>query len=189
MMSTLPKKDSSLSGCEILTEKHVVQKFRCGKPGLDAFLKRYALKNQVLGSSRTYVVHRDSLVVGYYSITYGDVAHAACPASVTDGMPTQYEIPVVILARLAVDKKEQGKGLGPALLKDACLRIISAGQIAGLRAVVVHAIDEQAKAFYKHFGFEDCPASEHQVEVEASPTSERQVMMTINDLRETFGAV
>jgi len=177
MMSTLRKKDTSLSGCETLTEKHIVQKFRSGKPGLDAFLKRYALKNQVLGSSRTYVVHRDNLVVGYYSITYGDVAHADCPASVTDGMPTQYEIPVVILARLAIDKKEQGRGLGKALLKDACLRIISAGEIAGLRAAVVHAIDEEAKAFYKHFDFQDCP------------TSERQVMMTINDLRETFGAV
>jgi GNAT superfamily N-acetyltransferase len=170
--------EGDLSGVvEKLTAQHDLRGFRCGKPSLDVFLKRYALKNQEIGSSRTYVVHRSGRVVAYYSLTYGSVEHAACPEKTRSGMPEQYEIPVVVLARLAVDRREQHKGLGSALIKDACLRVVSASEIAGLRAVLVHAIDESAKAFYKRFGFEDCP------------TSDLQVMMTVADLRQTFESV
>lgn len=91
-------------------------------------------------------------------------------------MPERYPIPVIVLARLAVDQHEQGKSFGAALLKDAFLRIISASDIAGLRAVLVHALDETAKAFYKYFGFQDCP------------TGDLQLMIPIQDVRAAIRA-
>jgi len=154
--STAP--EGALSQVEKLKSSHQVKAFKSGKHPLDLFLKRHAFKNQEADSSRTYVVQRNGSVVGYYSLTVGSVDRRDCPSGITAGMPPDYPIPVVLLARLAVDRSEQGRGLGSALLKDAFYRIASAAEIAGARAVLVHAIDAEAKTFYEHFNFEEFPA-------------------------------
>lgn len=147
----------SLSGVEKLKSTHVVKTFKSGKHSLDLFIKRHALKNQEADSSQTYVVHRNGPVVGYYSLTVGSIERQDCPPAITDEMPSGYPIPIILLARLAVDRKEQGRGLGGALLKDAFYRIASAAEIVGARAVLVHAIDSEAKSFYERFNFDEFP--------------------------------
>jgi GNAT superfamily N-acetyltransferase len=148
----------ALSQVEKLKSGHQVKAFQCGKHPLDLFLKLHALKNQEADSSQTYVVQRNGSVAGYYSLTVGSVDRPDCPPGITAGMPPAYPIPVILLARLAVDRGEQGCGLGSALLKDAFHRIASAAEIVGARAILVHAIDAEAKAFYQHFNFEEFPA-------------------------------
>lgn len=147
-----------VSQVEKLASTHRLRAFKSGKHPLDLFLKRHAFKNQEPDSSQTYVVQRNGSVVGYYSLTVGSVDQKDCPPGVTSEMPPDYPIPVILLARLAVDHTEQGRGLGSALLKDAFYRIASAAQIVGARAVLVHAIDTEAKTFYEHFNFEEFPA-------------------------------
>jgi GNAT superfamily N-acetyltransferase len=149
---------AALSGVEKLNSTHVVKTFKSGKHSLDLFLRRHALKNQEADSSQTYVVHRNGPVAGYYSLTVASVDRQDCPPVIADEMPPGYPIPVVLLARLAVDRKEQGRGLGAALLKDAFYRIASAAEIVGARAVLVHAIDSEAKSFYERFNFDEFPA-------------------------------
>jgi GNAT superfamily N-acetyltransferase len=149
---------SELSGIEKLNSSHGIKSFKSGKHSLDLFLKRHALKNQEADSSQTYVVHRNGSVAGYYSLTAGSVDRQDCPPGITAEMPGGYPIPVILLARLAVDRMEQGRGLGSALLKDAFYRIASAAGIVGAGAVLVHAIDPEARAFYEHFDFEEFPA-------------------------------
>jgi GNAT superfamily N-acetyltransferase len=147
----------SLSAVEKLSRRHQVKRFKSGRHSLDLFLKRHALRNQEVDSSQTYVVHCNDCVVGYYSLTVGSVDRLDCAPGITADMPPDYPIPVIMLARLAVDRNEQGRGLGSALLKDAFFRIASAADIVGARAVLVHAIDAEAKAFYEHFEFEEFP--------------------------------
>lgn len=147
-----------LSSVEPLTGKHDVGRFDCGvHESLNDWLKRYALINQANESTKTYVVHRDSVVVGYYSISAGSVEKQEATPRVARGL-ANHPVPVAVLTRLAIDKGEQGQGLGKALLKDALLRIRQAASIIGIRAVLVHAIDESAREFYKKFDFEQCPA-------------------------------
>lgn len=146
-----------LSSIEKLTSDHECQPFTCRKRPLETWLKRHALKNQRVDSSQTYVIHRGGIVVGYYSLTYSEVQHENCPSDIAEGMPKKYAIPVVLLARLAVDDREQGRGLGKALLKDALVRCLAAADIAGARAILVHAIDDEAISFYKYFEFEETP--------------------------------
>jgi predicted N-acetyltransferase YhbS len=136
---------------------HRLKTFKSGAHSLNLFLQRHALKNQEADSSQTYVVHRNGSVVGYYSLTVSSVERRDCPPGITAEMPP-YPIPVILLARLAVDRMEQGRGLGGALLKDAFYRTVSAAEIVGARAVLVHAIDTHAKAFYEHFNSEEFPA-------------------------------
>jgi GNAT superfamily N-acetyltransferase len=143
---------------EKLNTEHQVHGFKSGKHSLDLFLKRHALKNQEADSSQTYVVHRNGTVVGYYSLTVGDVDKQGCPPGMTAEMPSAYPIPVILLARLAVDQREQRRGIGGALIKDAFYRIASAAGIVGVRAVLVHAIDAEARDFYQRFDFEEFPA-------------------------------
>jgi GNAT superfamily N-acetyltransferase len=150
----MPAAELPLSGIQNLMAEHDTRSFRCRKPALQSWLRRHALANQALRSSQTYVVLRGHRVVAYYALTYGEVRREDWPAKVSEGMPL-YPIPILLLARLAVDDREAGKGLGKALLKDALLRAISAAEIAGLRAVLVHALDDEARAFYEHFGFEN----------------------------------
>ncbi len=149
---------AALSQIERLNENHRVKTFKSGKHSLDLFLWRHALKNQEADSSQTYVAHREGTVVGYYSLTVASVDRKDCPPEITAGMP-DYPIPVILLARLAVHGREQGRGLGSALLKDAFYRIASAADIVGARAVLVHAIDSEARAFYEHFNFDEFPAT------------------------------
>ena len=112
-----------LSAIEKLKATHQVKGFKSGKHSLDLFLKRHALKNQEVDSAQTYVVSREGYVIGYYSLTVGSVERADCAPEITSDMPPDYPVPIILLARLAVDRKEHGQGLGSALLKDAFLRI------------------------------------------------------------------
>jgi GNAT superfamily N-acetyltransferase len=138
-----------------LTAEHDLTAFDCGTPELDSWLKRRALQNEALGASRTYVVTADSRVVGFYALATGAVAHRDVSAKTRRNMPDP--IPVMVLGRLAIDKAYQGRGLGAALLRDALLRTVSVSQVAGIRAVLLHAISEDAKRFYERAGFRDCP--------------------------------
>ena len=148
-----------LSAVELLNSRHNVTEFDCGMhPSLTEWLKRFAMMNQASGDTRTYVVHREWKVVGYYSLAPGSVARKEATARASKAAPEP--VPVVLLARLAVDRREQGQGLGAALLKDALRRAYAGAQIIGGRALVVHAIDAEAAAFYRRYGFESCPALE-----------------------------
>ena len=163
-----------ISNVEPISEFHDVSRFDCGgHESLNDWLQRFALSNQKNESARTYIVHRNRLVVGYYSISAGSVRVEEAPARISKGL-ARHPIPVILLARLAVDKDEKGTGLGKALLKDALLRIAQAADIVGARAVLVHAIDESARRFYLHFGFEP------------SPIHELQLMLLMKDLRRAF---
>ena len=141
---------------EKLRPDHELAGFDCGKDELNRFLHRYALTSQQANSAQTYVVCRDKAVIGYYSLTVGSVGHAEAPERVKKAMP-RYPIPVLILARLAVDKSLQGQGLGKALLKDALLRTVQAAHVVGIRALPVHAKDDEAKAFYERHDFDPSP--------------------------------
>lgn len=141
---------------ELLTDKHDCSGFGCGKPPLNQYLKKYALVNQQNDISRTYVATRDDRVVGYYTLAFGSISHDEATPKIKAELP-QYPIPIMLLARLAVDKREAGKGLGKGLLKDALLRTIQAADIGGLRAVLTHAKDDEAKKFYQTHGFQRSP--------------------------------
>ena len=165
---------SALSQVEPISELHDASRFYCGgHESLNDWLKRFALANQRNDSARTYVVHRDGIIAGYYSVAAGSVSVEDAPSRISKGL-ARHPIPVILLARLAVDKHEKGTGLGKALLKDALMRIAYAADIVGARAVLVHAIDEQAKAFYRHFDFEP------------SPVHEMQLMLLMKDLRKAL---
>jgi len=164
-----------LSAVESLRRQHAVAAFDCGtQPALNEWLRQFAWMNQRNESARTYVVHRGGSVVGFYSIAAGSVRKEEVPARVAHGL-ANHPVPVVLLARLAVDKSEQGGGLGKALLKDALHRIAAAADIIGARAVLVHAINERAAAFYRHFGFEP------------SPIDDLHLMLLMKDLRTNLG--
>ena len=108
------------------------------------------------GSAKTYVATKNNIVVGYYSLSFGSVYHNEAPQRVIKGL-AKHPIPIMLLARLAVDEKEKKQGIGKGLLKDALLRTLQSADIGGLRAVLVHAKDENAKRFYEKFGFESSP--------------------------------
>jgi len=140
----------------LLLREHDRNAFDCGAPALNEYLKQYAWQNQKKNAARTYVATRGKRVVGYYTLAYGSVSCDEAPPSVKAGL-ARYPIPVILLARLAVDVTERGQGLGAGLLKDALLRTLQAAEIAGLRAMLVHAKDDAAKTFYEKFGFEPSP--------------------------------
>lgn len=140
---------------EKLSPDHDLSQFQCGEPTLDDWLRRRALQNQETGASRTYVLCVGNRVVGYYALAVGAVAHAEAPGRVRRNMPDP--VPVMVIGRLAVDQTIQGQSIGPALLRDAVLRTIQAAEIAGIRAILVHAISERAKRFYEQWGFIPSP--------------------------------
>lgn len=145
-----------LSAPQPLVASHVISEFDCGEASLDDWLKRRALINQVSGASRTFVVtDQDNRVCGYYALAAGAVAHQLATGSLRRNMPDP--IPVLILARLAVDHRAQGIKLGAGLLRDAVNRAESVAQNAGVRALVVHALNEKARAFYEYYGFSVSP--------------------------------
>jgi len=134
--------------------------FDCGVEPLNEYLKRYALQNQKKDAARTYVTTTgENRIVGYYTLVFGSVNQEEATAKVSAGLG-KYAIPVILLARLAIDVGEKGKGLGKALMRDALIRAVRASEIAGLRAVLVHAKDETAKNFYQKLGFESAPHNE-----------------------------
>jgi GNAT superfamily N-acetyltransferase len=136
---------------EKLTTLHQIASFDSGDGPLDEWLKRRTLKNEAEGASRTYVLCAGVVVVAYYCLANGAVAQTAATGRVRRNMPDP--IPVMVIGRLAVDRHWQGKGIGRALLRDAVLRTLQAAEIAGIRAILVHAISEDAKQFYETCGF------------------------------------
>jgi GNAT superfamily N-acetyltransferase len=155
---------------EKLHRIHAVENFTCGQPELDRFLIRHALQAQQANSSQTYVAISGKEVVGFYTIVAGEVQHTEAPDRVVKGMP-RHPIPLLVLARLAVHTKAQGRGIGAGLLLNALGRTLQVAEIIGVRALAVHAKDDQAVAFYRHFGFT------------ASATDARHLFMLIKDIR------
>jgi GNAT superfamily N-acetyltransferase len=159
---------------EPITEAHDLATFDSGESSLDNWLRRRALRNEASGGSRTYVVCSDpgKHVVAYYCLAAGAVAHTAAPGRVRRNMPDP--IPVMVIGRLAVDRSFQGRGLGRAMLRDAVLRTIQAASIAGIRAILVHAVSEEARQFYEKCGFH------------ASPIDRMTLMVTIAEVERTI---
>ena len=139
-----------------LAPQHRVDAFECGAPPLDTYLKRHALASQNAGAAQTYVVAVGDEVVGYYSVPTAQVEHAGAMERLRKGV-ARHPIPVILIARLGVASRWQGKGLGAALLLDALRRVLAAADIVGVRAVMVHAKDEGARRFYEHFDFDPSP--------------------------------
>jgi predicted N-acetyltransferase YhbS len=153
---------------EPLAAHHEVDAFTSGMESLDLWLKHRALKNQVTGASRTFVVCDGRRVLAYYALASNGVATDAAPGRFRRNMPDP--IPVAILGRLAVDQSQQGRGIGRALVRDAGQRLVQAADILGIRGMVVHALTMDAKAFYERVGFEP------------SPLDPMTLMVTLNDL-------
>jgi GNAT superfamily N-acetyltransferase len=142
---------------ESLSADHQIHAFACGEAMLDEWLKRRALSNQTSGASRTFVVATDAgEVMGYYALAAGAVAHHDATRVIRQNMPDP--IPVMVLARLAVDKRAQGMKLGAALLQNAVRRCILVSHNTGVRAMLVHALNDGARQFYEHYGFKASPA-------------------------------
>lgn len=160
----------SLSGPESLGPQHRIEGFDCGKPTLNDWLVRHARQAQGSGSAKTFVVSKDDRVVGYFSLTVGQIDTLDAPERIRKGMG-QYPIPVVILARLAVILQDQGRGIGVGLLQDAIRRTLLIAEQAGIRAMLTHPIDEDAARFYTRFGFI------------ASPLREQQLLLLLKDAR------
>lgn len=165
------KTETDLSGVEKLDDSFDLSTFRSGKDALDEWLRKYALVNQRSDSAKTYVVHRAKRVVGYYALAATCIATLHASKRTGAGQPQKGTVPVIILGRLAVDISEQGKGLGGALLKDALLRCEQAADSIGVRAVLVHALDKEAKGFYEKYDFE------------LSPVDEMTFMLLMKDIR------
>jgi len=145
-----------ISAPEPLRPEHDLSAFDSGEPVLDDWLRRRAVQNQETGASRTFVIQRHGQVVGFYALANGAVAHAEATGRTRRNMPDP--IPVMVLGRLALDKRlPRRKGIGRALLRDAVLRTLHAAELAGIRAMLVHAISEDAKLFYERCGFQPSP--------------------------------
>jgi GNAT superfamily N-acetyltransferase len=141
---------------EPLQASHRADDFECGETALDDWLKRRALPNQLSGASRTFVVvDSQAQVRGYYAMAAGAVSHPVATGSVRRNMPDP--VPVMVLARLAVDRRAQGMQVGGALLQDAVNRAVAVSRDAGVRALLVHAHHDSAKQFYEHYGFVSSP--------------------------------
>ncbi|MGA3082393.1 MAG: GNAT family N-acetyltransferase [Terracidiphilus sp.] len=163
---------SRLLAPEPLAEAHDFADFRCGEASLDDWLKRRAHANQASGASRTYVLCEGQRVIGYYALASGVVTVESAPGRFRRNMPNP--IPVAVLARLAVDRAWQGKGMGRALFRDAVRRVAQAADAIGIRGIVVHAISEEAKGFYLALGFDP------------SPCEPMTLMVTLSDIRAAF---
>ena len=160
----------SLRSPEPLSVGHQLENFDCGKSSLNEWLLRHARQAQASGSAKTFVVADDDRVAGYFSLTVGQIDTVDAPERIRKGMG-QYPLPVVILARLAVNVQDHGRGIGFGLLQDAIRRTFLIAEQAGIRAMLTHPIDEDAARFYTKFGFS------------ASPLRERQLLLLLKDAR------
>ena len=163
---------SGLLPPEPLADRHDIVDFRSGEVSLDEWLERRARANQASGASRTYVVCEEKRVIGYYALASGVVTVESAPGRFRRNMPSP--IPVAVLARLAVHRDWQGRGIGRALFRDAARRVGHAADAIGIRGIVVHAISEDAKNFYLALGFE------------ASRSEPMTLMATLSDIRAAF---
>jgi GNAT superfamily N-acetyltransferase len=143
---------------EPLDADHNLADFDCGVQSLNVWLKKHAATAAAAGSARTYVVHDEEQdrVVGFHALAAASITHAEATRRAAKGMP-RHPLPAVLLARLAVDRTVQQRGVGAWLLRDAMLRSLSAAESVGIRVLLVHAIDDTARAFYEHHGFEPSP--------------------------------
>ena len=160
----------SLRSPEPLGSQHRLEAFDCGKPALNDWLVRHARQAQSSGSAKTFVVADNSQVLGYFSLTVGQIDTLDAPDRFRKGMG-QYPLPVVILARLAVSRSHHGRGIGFGLLQDAIRRTLLIAEQAGIRAMLTHPIDDEAAKFYTRFGFIQ------------SPLREQQLLLLLNDAR------
>ncbi len=167
--------DPPLHPPSLLTKKHESVGFDCGKAPLNDFLIKFALQNQASGGARTYVLARGDRVIGYYSLAPASVAPEDAPARVLKGQG-RYPVPVILMARFALDQSEQGKGLGRALLRDALSRALQGAEAIGGRCFLVHAKDEDARAFYGKYGMEE------------SPTNPLHLFLLFKDIRQSLEA-
>lgn len=151
-----------LSAAQPLDAHHRLEAFDCGKPALTDWLLHHARQAQSSGSARTFVICDEQRVAGYFSLTVGQIDTLEAPERIRRGMG-QYPIPLVILARLAVDLDYQRQGIGVSLLQDAIRRTVVIAEQAGIRALLTHPIDADADAFYRRFGFEPTPAHARQL--------------------------
>ncbi len=142
---------------EKLNRGHALETFDCGDVALNRFLVRFALPNQMANASQTYLgIAGTDMIVGFYTLVVGEVRYEDAPARMTKGL-ARHPVPIMLLARLAVDRAWQGKGVGAGLLRDAVLRTMQAAEIAGIRALVVHAKHDAARSFYERFDFQSSP--------------------------------
>jgi GNAT superfamily N-acetyltransferase len=160
---------------EKLRRDHLVDSFDCGQEALNQWLRKHALQNQGAGAAQSYVGLVVDLVIGYYSLAVGQIEFADAPERLRKGL-ARHPVPVMLLARLAVDKNWQKKGVGRALLRDAVLRTMQAAEIAGIRALAVHAKDDDARRYYEQFDFE------------ASPSDPLHLLVLLKDIRKRVGA-
>ena len=160
----------NLVGPALLDTTHHLDAFQSGVDTLNYWLRHRARKNQASGASRTYVVCDASRVLAYYCLASGALSSEQSSSSrFSRNMPNP--IPVVILGRLAVDRSLHSKGIGRGLVRDACLRVLQAADILGIRGIVVHALSLEAKSFYEKMGFD------------AAKNDPMMLMITLNDLR------
>ena len=164
---------SGYSAPRPISEADDITDFDCGEPSLNDYLRNRALPNHIQGASRCFVTCRDSRVVGFYALASGAVTHADAPGKVRHNMPDP--VPVILLSRLAVDRKERAKGLGRHLLRDAIARCVQAADSIGVRAILVHVLHEEARSFYAHFEFEP------------SATDPLHLMLLMKDARTLVG--
>lgn len=162
-----------LTAPEPLAGHHAIAAFDSGVPSLDAWLRRRAAQNQASGASRTFVVCDGVRVVGFHALASSAIAPAAAAGRFRRNMPDP--IPVVVLGRLAVARSHAGQGLGRALFQDAARRVIHAADAIGIRGLLVHALSEEAKAFYLRLGLDE------------SPLEPMTLMATVADLRAALG--
>jgi GNAT superfamily N-acetyltransferase len=141
---------------EKLRRDHILEGFDCAKEPLNKFLIRNALQSQQSNASQTYVAVETGRVIGYHTLVVGEINYNEASDRLRKGLP-RHPVPIMLLARLAVSRAWQGRGVGPALLKDALLRTLQAADIAGIRAFAVHAKDDEARDFYEHFDFVPSP--------------------------------
>lgn len=141
---------------EKLRPDHRIEGFDCGKEELNRYLQRYAWQNQQACAAQTYVGLVGDAVIGYHTLAVGQVSREEAPERLTKGLAS-HPVPVMLLARLAVDRRWHGQGVGKALLKDAMQRTLQAAEIAGIRAFAVHAKDEEARRFHQKFDFIPSP--------------------------------
>lgn len=155
---------------EKLRRDHAVEDFDCGREELNRYLVRYAWQNQQSGAAQTYVGIVGEAIVGYHTLAVGYVTLEDAPKRLTKGL-AKHPVPVMLLARLAADHRWQRQGVGKALLRDAMQRTLQAADIAGIRALAVHAKDDEAWRFYEHFDFV------------SSPTNARHLFVLLKDVR------
>lgn len=157
---------------EALTAHHNISDFDCGVDTLNSWLKERAIKNHTLDASRCFVICEDNNVIGYYALATGSVDNKEAAGKIKRNMPNP--IPVLVLGRLAIDKKHQGKRLGSHLLKDCLLRTLTVSEHVAFKALLVHALSEEAKEFYENYGFK------------TSPINFMTLFLSVSDIRKHF---